>query len=414
MYQLKHLGLWTTALAAALLLSAPVSAKEVSVDPTMEFCFSGSDFLSHNEETGIFVTQVPGSQVAKVYYRDRVIQAGDALPASALDELTLSAECVTQHHTALGYYTVDQNGVCAAKELKLSILPRKNDPPTAQDSAFETYRNIPNSGSLSASDPENGPLFFELVDQPKRGSVTIEESGAFTYTPDENKVGNDYFTFRVRDNAGNYSEAAKVTITIKKPTDKEMYADMSGDPDTFTAMWMKDEGIFSGSTIGDHLCFCPDQAVSRGEFLVMTMKLVEAEADATQLTTGFADELTTPGWMQPYLVSALNNGMITGTSTEQGVCFFPEEPLTKVDAAVMLQNILQLPEDDSTTVFSDDTASVIPTWARGSSQALSDAGIPLQITSEAEPMTRRDAAQILYAVSRVLSARDDNPFFWVQ
>lgn len=413
MYPRKFKGVLLT-LALAMLLAAPVSAQTFSIDPAVQFCFSGSDFLSQDSGEGIFITSVPSSKVAKVYYGDRIIRAGDALPASALDQLTLSAECVTRHNTALTYYTISDQQVVESKSLKLSILPKRNDPPTATDGALETYKNMPNSGQLRASDPENGPLTYELVEQSKRGTVVIETDGAFTYTPDENKVGNDYFTFRVLDEAGNYSEPAKVRVTIRKPTDKEVYADMSGDPDAFAAMWLKDQKIFTGTAVGDHLCFSPDATVSRGEFLVMVMKLVEADTMEGVLTTGFADEPDTPGWLQPYVVSALQNGMITGTATETGVYFYPEQPMTKVEAAVMLQNILQLPEADSTAVFSAEGETVIPVWAQASAAALNNAGIDLQITGESDPLTRRDAAQVLYTVNQIVREDAVSTFFWVQ
>jgi hypothetical protein len=46
-------------------------------------------------------------------------------------------------------------------------------------------------------------------------------------------------------------------------------------------MWLKEQGIFTGSTIGGNFCFSPDKSVSRGEFLVMVMNLVHAKADRT-------------------------------------------------------------------------------------------------------------------------------------
>ena len=312
------------------------------------------------------------------------------------------------------YCTIAEGAVTGSKALQLSILPKKNEPPTAEDSSLETYKNIANSGELSASDPEGGTLTYTLADAPKRGTVEFHGDGSFTYTPDENKVGKDSFTFTVTDDAGNTSEPAKVTIQIKKPTDKATYADLSGDADAFAAMWMKEEGLFSGSTIGGHLCFSPDETVSRGEFLVMVMKLVDADASSSQMTSGFADEAQTPGWLKPYLTAALRNGMISGIAAEDGVVFQAAADMTKAEAAVMLQNILQLPSSETQAVFSVQEGAVIPTWAAEAAAALSQAGFELEILSEHDPMTRRDAARLLYHVNQLMEHDAVSTFYWVQ
>lgn len=405
-------------LAAALFFSAlltlPISAQELTVDSTAQFCFSGEDFSTLSDEDGIFITAVPNSRIAKVCYGERVLKAGDALPKEALKQLTLYTDCVTEQSTSVEYYTVSNGKVSGTKALTLSILPQKNDPPTAEDSSLETYKNIANTGELHASDPEGSTLTYTLVDEPKRGTVELHTDGTFTYTPNKNKVGNDRFTFTATDNAGNTSNQATVSIKIKKPSDKEVYADMTDDPDAFVSMWLKEEGIFSGTTIGNHLCFSPEQTVSRGEFLVMVMKLVDADANMVSVSSGFSDEAETPSWMQPYITSALSNGMISGTSSEDGVRFRPTDDLTKAETAVMLQNILKLPSSDTTPVFSQEDASVVPTWAASSVSALSQAGIYLNIATDVDLLTRRDAANVLYSLSQLMDTETLSMFYWVQ
>ena len=44
--------------------------------------------------------------------------------------------------------------------------------------------------------------------------------------------------------------------------------------------------------------------VSRGEFLVMAMRVLGMEPDAAVLTSGFADEAATAAWMRPYITAA--------------------------------------------------------------------------------------------------------------
>ena len=394
-------------------MTLPAAAQVRTVDPTAQFCFSQDDFTSAAAD-GIFLTSVPQETLATVRYGSRVLKAGDALPTEALGDLTLEAKCVTAQEVTIGYCTLSDGVLSGVQELKLSILPKEDQPPTAEDGSLETYKNIAGSGTLSAADPEGKPLTYNLVKEPKRGSVELHEDGTFTYTPDKNKVGKDSFTYTVTDSGGNTSQEAKISIEIRKPTDKATYADMDGDPDAFYAMWLKEAGLFTGATVGGNLCFEPEKTVSRGEFLVMVMKLVDAQADETGLTSGFSDEAATPVWLQPYIVSALGSGMISGVSSEDGVVFRPEAALSRAEAAVMLQNVLQLPAPTAKTVFSETDAAAVPAWAADATAALSAAGISLGDTAQADAITRREVAKLLYEVSNLIAGETLETFYWAQ
>lgn len=398
--------------ALALSLAIPAAALDVTASPTEQFCFSAEDFTTQSSDEGIFVVAVPSSNIASIRYCGRALRAGDALPKEALNQLMLSTQCVTEQTTAVTYYTVSDGKVTGLKSMELSIRPKKNNPPTAQDAALETYRNIANAGQLQASDPDGDCLTFSIETPPKRGTVELNDDGSFTYTPLENKVGKDRFTFTVSDEAGNVSEPATVTIRIKKPSEKASYADMEQDPDAFVATWLREKGIFTGSSISGHLCFSPEATVSRGEFLVMVMNLVQAQADTSAMFTGFADEADTPAWLQPYLVSALRNGMISGITEDDGVVFLAQEPMTQAEAAVMVQNILKLPLDSAASVFSQEKADCIPAWAADAAAALTQAGIDFEISGEAQPLTRRSAARLLYDIQCLMDTEVVSAFYW--
>lgn len=411
--KLKHTAALLALFVLAGSMTLPAAAQVRTVDPTAQFCFSQDDFTSAAAD-GIFLTSVPQETLATVRYGSRVLKAGDALPTEALGDLTLEAKCVTAQEVTIGYCTLSDGVLSGVQELKLSILPKEDQPPTAEDGSLETYKNIAGSGTLSAADPEGKPLTYNLVKEPKRGSVELHEDGTFTYTPDKNKAGKDSFTYTVTDSGGNTSEEAKISIEIRKPTDKATYADMDGDPDAFYAMWLKEAGLFTGATVGGNLCFEPEKTVSRGEFLVMVMKLVDAQADETGLTSGFSDEAATPVWLQPYIVSALGSGMISGVSSEDGVVFRPEAALSRAEAAVMLQNVLQLPAPTAKTVFSETDAAAVPAWAADATAALSAAGISLGDTAQADAITRREVAKLLYEVSNLIAGETLETFYWAQ
>ena len=384
-----------------LLLTASALAAEVQLDRTAVYCFSPADFQADQSRdlTGIYIRSVPSALTCTIRYGARTLCAGDVLPSGALGQLVLTPTCQSGVQSELVYSPITASGLGTQETLKLKILSGKNEAPVAENSAFETYKNVSNTGTLKASDPEGGQLTYKLVKEPKRGTVTLNADGSFTYTPKENKVGRDKFVYTASDSAGNVSKEATVTVKIVKPTDKAMYADMSGDPAEFAAMWLKEEGIYSGQSVAGSLCFEPDSTVSRGEFLVMAMKLLGAAPEDAALTSGFADEAATPAWMRPYIVAALKNGMISGVDSDSGMVFRPEAELTKAEAAVMLQNILRLPETDSTSVFSIGTdSSDVPVWAESAVSTLEGAGIRMPMETSAETISRREAAELLYSV----------------
>ena len=89
----------------------------------------------------------------------------------------------------------------------------------------------------------------------------------------------------------------------------------------------------------------------------------------------------------------MRRGIVSGMVSERGLVFRPNEPVTAGQAAVMLQNMLELPV--SAAVSQMDA----PYWAASSMQALQEAGIPLAAADTS--ISRIEAARMLYRVSRL-------------
>ena len=395
-------------LLALLLLCGSVFAAEPSDSSEGVYCFQAEDFAPEGALNGIYVVSVPAA--CELRCGSRVIRSGDVLSEAALSTLTLHADA-----DAAGtfvYRPISDAALQAEQRLDLSVFARKNSAPCCEDGTLETYKNIPNTGTLRAQDADGDRLTYQLVKAPKRGTVELREDGSFLYTPKENKVGKDSFVFTATDAAGNVSDEATVKIKIVKPTDKAMFEDVP-DELAYTAMWLKESGIYGGKTVSGHLCFEPEGTVSRGEFLVMTMKLLDISPDDAALTSGFADERTTPVWMRPYIVSAFRNGMISGVSMENGVLFRPEDALTRAESAVLLQNILRLPVPDLQTVFaSEEDGETVPVWAQEAVGALWEAGFTLCAETADKPITRGECAKLLYGLYRYLQSDAAPTFYW--
>ena len=331
-------------LALLCILPAAHAAGPETLYP-IAYCFRETDFRADtlSDLNGIFVTSVPEADVATVCLGERVIRAGDVLPVSVLGELELLPVSTGGQEAALCYCPIRGTALGEPAQVTIRIRSAKDAAPKADDAELETYKNSPNDGRLTGSDPEDTNLTFQLAEEPKRGKVELQENGSFVYTPAKNKVGEDSFTFTVTDAAGNVSHPATVRITVKKPSECRAFADLTGSLDQFEAMWTAAAGLTGGRSIGGTLCYLPQETVSRAEFLVMAMELLDVPVDDTLRVSGFADADDAPAWLQPYLASAMRRGIVNGMVSERGLVFRPNEPVTAGQAAVMLQNMLELP-----------------------------------------------------------------------
>ena len=370
-------------LACALMLglAAPVLAAEVDCDAL--YCFGAGDFTESEEPiAGICITGLPDSSTGTVMLGSRVLRAGDILTAQQVDEMTFQPlRTQEDKQTQVTYLPIYEDRVESAAVMTLSIRGKEDKAPAAQDGVLETYKNLSNDGKLTAPDPEQQPVTFTLVRQPRRGAVELHEDGTYTYTPKKNKVGVDSFTFTATDPAGNVSREATVTVQILKPVDAMQYRDTAGTAYQFSAQWLRNTGLFAGEQVGGQLCFQPEKTVSRGEFLSMLVNLLEIPVE----------EVDAPDWVQPYLDAAVRSGLVSGWQQES---FQMNEAVTGAEAAVALQNALDLSAGHEAMEYEEEA----PDWAATSLAVMAANGVELMADA---PMTRAEAAQVLYQVSRM-------------
>ncbi len=338
MFRTKLFG-FLTALCCLLGLAVPAAAAEV--DSGQVYCFSAGDFSGEEAITGICITGLPEESLGSVRLGSRVLRPGDVLTADQVAQMTfVSSDSETDQAAQISYLPVYEGRVDACAAMTIGIRGKENQPPVAEDSAMETYKNLPNTGKLKAFDPENQPLTYTITRQPRRGTVTISEDGSFTYTPKKNKVGVDSFVYTAADPAGKVSREATVTVTILKPGDETQYTDTAGKDCRFAAEWMRQTGIFIGETVGENPCFSPERQVTRGEFVTMLVKALDIPVDEEVTQTGYNDEV--PEWLQPYLAAAVRSGLTEGLENQQ--VFEPDSPITAAEADVLLKNALNREE----------------------------------------------------------------------
>lgn len=354
---MKRIGMLSLAAVCACLLALPVSGAE------SEYCFSEDDFADSIK--GICLKEIP--EQGALMLGDRVLRPGDVLTADQAARMTFRGGNPGKEE--ISYLPVFEDRVEERETAVFSIRSRENQAPVAEDSAAETYKNIPGAGALRVRDPEEEELSYEIVRQPRRGTVVIEAGGSFTYTPKKNKVGVDSFTYTAADPAGNVSREATVTVTILKPSDAARYTDTANMTCSFAAEWMKNTGIFVGETVGDTCCFQPEKPVTRGEFLTMLLKALEIPPEE-ELEVSVGD---IPRWLQPYAAAAIRSGI----PVPEGKGLSEEIP--RKEAADMVKNALNL----------EDIQTFAPAVLKETEeQALSP--------EDDSPLTRGACAELLY------------------
>ncbi len=379
------------ALCCAWLVAAKVTAAEVDSDGV--YCFTREDF-SQEELTGICITGVPGEEAGVLCLGQRVLRAGDILTAEQVEQMVFCPVRSEEDASAcLSYLPVFADRVDGTASMTISIRGKEDMPPAAEDFALETYKNLPLEGVLKVKDPEGQALSYTVIRQPRRGTVTVNEDGSFTYTPKKNKVGVDSFVYTATDPAGKTSREATVTVTILKPTDAAQYTDTLGKDCRFAAEWMKNTGIFTAESVAGNACFQPEKEVTRGEFVTMLVRALELPTREALEYTEYGEDV--PGWLQPYLAAAVRSGLMAGLPEER---FAPAEPITGAEAAVMIQNALDLGAKDQSAP--DET---VPAWAADALSILGSHGFDL--TGE-DTLTRGQAAVVLY---RTVSVSGEAP-----
>ena len=384
-----------------------------------EIAFSSDDFRVIGDKNtsldSIILTSLPAREAGSLMLGDEPLFAGDVIAVSALNGVRFCPLNSPQiSSTSFTFTPVFASGDSGHETgVHLYLLSQENGTPTAENMEFTTYKNVAYTGRFSAVDPEGDLITFQLVDKPARGSLVLSETdeAEFIYTPYENKIGKDSFTYIAIDAAGNTSEEATVKIQIVKPSTKVTYADMGGHPAYNAAIHLAEKNIFVGASMNGTYYFQPDTPVSRVEFLAMAMNTMGANVPEGVTATGFYDDNAIQTWAKPYVASALKSGDVQGCISADGqIIFCGDNTITQTEAAVLLNRMLRV-SDISGETWGGDT-SLIPSWACQAVINLETVGVLSEMavnpTRLNEAVSRADAAQMLSSALSLIETRENS------
>jgi hypothetical protein len=127
--------------------------------------------------------------------------------------------------------------------------PPSNRAPVVSSGSFEVDEDTTLVAQLSASDPEGQPVTFSKASEASHGTVTLSDSGAFTYSPHADFNGFDQFSVRIADASG-VSASVGITISVRPVNDAPLARndELRIDAGTAIAVLANDQDI-DGDTL---------------------------------------------------------------------------------------------------------------------------------------------------------------------
>ncbi len=404
-------GLMTGVAAAGADDAIPTLASfAVESEVGAEVTFSEADFAAHvsgdSELQGIVLTSLPLPSDGVLCVGDRALLVGEAVTTANLAALRFIPAGATEGSSRFSFIPVFASGAGSIASVSVAAVAKENHAPVVENAEFETIKNIALTCEFPATDADGDALCYTIVTEPKKGSVALdsEDPNKFVYTPKENKTGTDSFTFTATDPSGAVSDTAKITVKIVKNAAKMTYADMEGNPAHYAALKLAADGVLIGKRIDTGYYFEPETAMTRGEFIALTLTCLGIDVDSAATSTGFADNAETASWLRPYIATAARLDIVSGKPLDDGrLVFGANDEITRAEAAVVLANAVGLSVSTSASNGRLDAVDVaaVPAWAETSMGLAKASGI-LDLFGDGtlRPMaavTRADAASMLYS-----------------
>ena len=380
-----------------------------------DISFTADDFNSIAGGSGgleyITLTSLPSPENGVLKLSGRDVAEGQSISEKNLDLLRYVPKLNT---TSTDFFTFTCDGKDDTTSIKcsLSILDSVNLAPETAAQSLKTVKNCSLIKFFKAADPDGDEMCFDVVSQPKNGTVEITDmsTGLFTYHPEKNFTGKDSFTYVASDIYGNNGKLTKVNVSVAPRKSELVFKDMDGHWAQSSVMKMCDLGLMSGDVKGLVATFAPEDAVTRGDFLAMAMIMTGNEDKVSQdAMSVFADNSDIPSNIRCYAAAAYSMGVVSGYE-ENGIRYFNwQDNVTRAEAAVMLARLIEEPEPAINTEFTD--AAAIPGWATGAVQTLVSCGIMNgDGTGNILPdkaLTKAEAAELLCNAADYLEEKEE-------
>ncbi len=366
--------------------------------------FSDTDFkqgLTISDFDSITITELPKSSEGTLMLAGRRVGVGTTVRRKNIGALVFIPASKDVSESKF-MFTISPYADGNSLEFILKFTDKINYEPeidSTSPTSIMTQRDIQIYGKLSAKDKEHDKLEFIILEYPSEGTLELKdkENGEFSYTPRPSFVGEDSFSYVARDEWGNYSKPAIMTVNVSERMSEVVYWDMKGSAEYNAAVALSAMGIMDGTIIGDGKYFLPEGSVTKAEFTAMAMKVMGIRADSSITETYFDDNDDIPTALVSYVGTAQRLGYINGDFKNGKLNFNPNKNITSYEAASIMRALLGEKGEVDIPVF--DEESDIPVWARDDVYVMCALGIFSEGFGEIgrnDTVTRRECAAYLY------------------
>ena len=384
-------------------LEKEISIKKCGV-ANSRISFSKSDFdeLFREKAGEIEIASLPDESAGVLTLSGKNVSENQVIPRKDMDKLEFMPKENTVGQAAFYVFGTGENAKTAA-QVVINVLENVNLAPVCREKEISTFEATSVYKFLPASDPEYDEMTFEVVSYPEHGYLSLsgDASGYFRYVPASGYTGKDSFEYSAVDCYGNRGKSSKINITVSKSVLDEEIDDMKEHWASNSVQKTVSVGLMNAKVDGDtgEYNFYPDETVTRGDFLAISLITAGYEPEIKFVNkTGFDDDGDIPVNIKSYAEYARSKGIVTGYNEDGKTVFKSGEPITRAECAVIVDRILNLPENDDVQLgFSD--FSECPEWARSAFSNLVSAEI-MNGTGYGEllpgnALTRAESAEIL-------------------
>ncbi len=345
-----------------------------------DIVFEAEDFercLNVSVLSSLTVTELPSRADGVLYLGGGEVSVGQ----------TISRENIGYLNFVFGSEDITSSRFCFSSNFgeyeiscKMRLTDQENHAPTVafdtkQASTVSTYCDVAVYGTLRATDADGDGIVFEVVRQPKNGTLILDAvGGVYRYLPLGGYNGTDSFKYVAIDDFGNYSAAAEVKLSVDMQKNRLVYADMKDSASHVPAIALTEKGILNAESVGNKNYFNPKETVSRLDFVVAAMRVMDLGDETVYTQTVFDDDAAIPDAYKGYVSLAQQKNYVCGKISEDGrLLFSPNDMITRAEAAVILSRMISVETSGAITVFAD--ADDIPAWARDAVERLSALGV---------------------------------------
>jgi|GEM_PF-1444474 len=192
----------------APVLANALADRSVTLGSNLNFAFAGNTFTDVDSPSLTYTAKLANGAALPSWLSFNPATRTFSGTPTAADLGTLTVKV-----------TASDGALSVADAFDLVISERPNTSPTGSNAAVSTKEDTPLTGALpGATDAEGDPVTYAKASDPAKGTVSVNPSGAFTYTPAANANGADSFTYTVTDDRG-ASSTYSVSLTITPVND---------------------------------------------------------------------------------------------------------------------------------------------------------------------------------------------------